>query len=384
MSEETPVKHPLNLLAATALIALSATGAEAVEVRLKAPQGVEAQRASAWTDADYAAARPMMKKATTLGAAAYDFNAAAEKGRQQPQVDVAGHRGGADASHLAVVRRVAGSLADAAADLDAVMPEAVGTNNIQFTSSRATFNSAIDKSYPFRTVGKLFFKDATGAGYMCSASVIKPGVVLTAGHCVHSGSGGTAGWYNSFEFIPGYRKVGATEYRPYGTWTSWAQATTTTDWYNSAGAVPNLRDWALIVFNRDAATKRVGDYTGWLGYQYPALIGKHNTVLGYPGNLDSGLIMHRVDSAISDNGGNNGLWGSDMRGGSSGGPAVLNFQYTYSGVSASTLDNGSNRATSVVSWGYISEAPQVQGGSQLDSVFGTMITNTCTTFPWAC
>lgn len=89
------MKHPLNLLTAAALITLSAA-AGAGEVRLKAPQLPEGQRASTWTDADYAAARPMMKKANLLGSAAFDFNAAAEKGRQQPQVDVAGHRGGAD------------------------------------------------------------------------------------------------------------------------------------------------------------------------------------------------------------------------------------------------------------------------------------------------
>ena len=45
--------------------------------------------------------------------------------------------------------------------------------------------------------------------------------------------------------------MGATETRPYGTWTNWAYARTTTDWVTGGGAVPNLRDWAVIVFNKD-------------------------------------------------------------------------------------------------------------------------------------
>jgi hypothetical protein len=73
-----------------------------------------------------------------------------------------------------------------------------------------------------------------------------------------------------------------------------------------------------------------------------------------------------------------------MTGGSSGGPVILNFRQDYVGISPFTQDNGSNRATSVVSWGYTSPGPQVQGGSQFNSVFGALFTDACTRFPTAC
>jgi V8-like Glu-specific endopeptidase len=114
------------------------------------------------------------------------------------------------------------------------------------------------------------------------------------------------------------------------------------------------------------------------------MIGRHMTVLGYPANLDSGTQMHRVDSQVNNGGTNNGIWGSDMTGGSSGGPVVLNFRQDYVGLSGSTQDNGANRLTSVVSWGYISTGPQVQGGAQFDGTFGSMLSATCSAYAWAC
>jgi V8-like Glu-specific endopeptidase len=114
------------------------------------------------------------------------------------------------------------------------------------------------------------------------------------------------------------------------------------------------------------------------------MIGRHLTVLGYPANLDNGTQMHRVDSMVNNGGSNNGLWGSDMTGGSSGGPVILNFRQDYTGLSSSTQDNGANRATSVVSWGYTAPGPQVQGGSQFNATFATMFNQTCSAYGWAC
>jgi V8-like Glu-specific endopeptidase len=215
--------------------------------------------------------------------------------------------------------------------------------------------------------------------------MIKPGVVLTAGHCVHSGNGASTGWYNSFEFIPAYRRVGSKITQPYGDWTNWASATTTIDWFAGGGGVPNTGDWALIVFNKDANNNRIGDYTGWLGWGYPLQVGRHNTILGYPANLDSAGQLHRVDAAVNDYGSlNNGTYGSDMQGGSSGGPNVLNWRVDYTDTSTLPSENWGNIATSVVSWGYVSSTPKVQGGSQFNATFSNMLTTVCTNYAWAC
>ncbi|HSI61330.1 MAG TPA: trypsin-like serine protease [Ideonella sp.] len=373
------MKNPARNALALALAAAGLTGLATAQADTKATSisnsGIALQ--SGWTDADYANAKTLTPKVNHLPASSFDYNAAAAQA-QAPKADVAGRRGGADAKHLLEQRLMPVTAGEMDAD-GGLSPEAIGTGNINFTSTRLL--KALDTAYPTRTVGKLYFKKPSGATYMCSGSMIKPGIVVTAGHCIHDG---VSSFYNSFQFIPGYRKVGAVETRPYGTWTNWAYARTTSDWVSGGGGVPNLRDWAVIVFNKDAAGKRIGDYTGWLGYQYPSMIGKHQSVVGYPGNLDLGGQMHQTSSMVNNYGSNNGIYGSDMEGGSSGGPSVLNFRIDYTNSSTAPSDNNGNRVTSVVSWGYIDPAQKVQGGSQFDSVFGTIVSDTCTSYAWAC
>lgn len=366
--------HPL--VAATALLA--ATLSHAADTPDVKSLRVPAAQTASFTSAEREAAKTLMPRVSYLPDAVFDYNAAAAQGAAGKGQRQAGQKGGANADHLFQMER-----ADKGAEDDGVSPQAVGTGALQFTSSRVS-PKTLDTTYPVRAVGKLYFKIGT-AGYMCTGSVIKPGVVLTAGHCVHSGNGASTGWYNSFEFIPGYRKVGTTITKPYGSWTSTASVYTSTDWYNGGGGVPNVGDWALIVFNKDASAKRVGDYTGWLGWGYPYLIGKQTSVLGYPGNLDLGGQLHRIDAMGTNYGSlNTGTWGSDMEGGSSGGPTVLNWQVGYTNSSSAPSENWSNMATSVVSWGYISTAPKVQGGSQFNATFGNMMTSVCSAYAWAC
>lgn len=219
---------------------------------------------------------------------------------------------------------------------------------------------------------------------MCTGSMIKPGIVVTAGHCVHSGNGAASGWHNSYQFIPGYRKVGSVATAPYGVWSSYQSVATSSAWYSGGGGVPNARDYAVIVFNRNASGLRIGNYTGWLGYGSGGMIGNHITAIGYPGNLDLGGQAHRTDSMATSVGGNNGSWGSDMEGGSSGGPVVLNWRVDYTNSSAAPSQNAGNIVTSVVSWGYVSTAPKVQGASVFDATFMSMVAGRCTAYPWAC
>ena len=256
-------------------------------------------------------------------------------------------------------------------------PDAVGGGGLQFTSSQV-FPPAADTFYPWSTTGKLWFT-INGAWYICSGTMVKPAIVVTAGHCVHSGNGTSSGWYANWQFVPAYRSGAA----PYGIWTNWAFANTTGTWYSGGGGVPNDADYAVIVFGRNAAGYRIGDYTGWMGWQYPNLIGRHVTVLGYPANLDSGVINHRVDGAVNQGSGYTGVWGSDMTGGSSGGSVVFNFRVGYSG-SPSGWEFNEDRIVSVVSYGHTDTSMMVQGGSQFDSRFQTLLNNTCASFPWAC
>lgn len=354
-----------------------------------APQGIvsmpagQAGMAQARSTPDYRGAQSVLPSIAAMPPRAFDFNAAYALGQRAPEAGDVGQVGGtADASGLArqlfTLTPEEQQLQQQSVTMRGATPEAVGTQGLQFTSSQV-YPTQADTSFPTRATGKLWFEKVPGSGswFVCSGTMIKPGIVLTAGHCVSSGGGG---WYGSFQFVPGYRSGAA----PYGSWTSWATATTTTEWFNGGGGVPNGGDYALIVFNKNASGYRIGDYTGWLGWQYPALIGKHVSVLGYPNNLDGGAINHRIDAQATSGSSNTGLWGSDMTGGSSGGGVVLNFRKAYTSSTTAPSDNGDNRLVSVVSYGPTATGPMYQGGSVFDSRISTMLTNMCTAYAWAC
>jgi V8-like Glu-specific endopeptidase len=330
---------------------------------------------------DFRAARSVLPILKALPAQAFDFNAAAALGRTAVQADEAGHAGSVDARGLAL--RLPDEATAPAVDAPqapqaapATRRDAVGTQGLQFTSSQV-FPSQVDTSYPHRATGKLWFETSPGQWSTCSASMIKPGIVATAGHCVASGTGR---WYGSFVYVPAYRSGSA----PYGVWSSWATVTTTNQWFTGGGTVPNGGDYGLIIFHKNAAGYRIGDYTGWLGYQFPALVGKHVTVLGYPGNLDGGAINHRVDAQTTAGAAGTGLFGSDMTGGSSGGAVVLNFRTNYSSSTSAPADNGENRLVSVVSYGPVATGPKYQGGSVFDARLTSMLSSLCTGYAWAC
>lgn len=260
----------------------------------------------------------------------------------------------------------------AAADrAQAVDPGAVGVFGAHYTSTRvfplftgsgAPFSA--DRAYPYTTVGMLFFS-IDGSPYVCSASVIQRRVVATAGHCVHSGTSG--GFHNNWVFVPAFRDGTA----PFMVWT-WRYATVTGTWATGGGGVPNAADYAMIEFgdqplSTGGAPVKLGNVTGWLGWQTLSLDGNHTSKLGYPCNLDGCLRMQNVMSSnFRATAPNNVEYGSDARGGSSGGPWVQNFQTLQSG-GASGSNTGSNRIVGVTSYGYVETEPKVQGASILDS-----------------
>jgi V8-like Glu-specific endopeptidase len=221
-----------------------------------------------------------------------------------------------------------------------------------------------DRAYPYSTVGKLFFSIG-GSPYVCSASVIQRRVVATAGHCVHSGT--ASGFHSNWVFVPAFRDGVA----PLKQW-NWRYVTTTATWANGGGGVPNAADYAMIEFGDQAMTTggplvKLGNVTGWLGWQTGSLASNHTSKLGYPCNLDSCQKMQNITSsnlrAVSPN---NVEYGSDARGGSSGGPWVQNFAVLSVGGGTGS-NTGQNRVVGVTSYGYTSVDPKVQGASVLDS-----------------
>ncbi len=253
-------------------------------------------------------------------------------------------------------------------EYDAIEGDNFGTLNGQFSSSRV-FPDAATTTYPYLTVGKLFFTIPGQGNFICSGSVLRRRVILTAGHCVHSGT--SAGFYTNFMFVPAFRNGVA----PVGTF-NWQFVTTTSTWASGGATFPNAADYAMIE-PRDNGATVIGNVTGFLGFQTQKLIPNHAHLLGYPANHDSGNRMHQVTSESLRTASPNCVeYGSDMRGGSSGGPWVQNFGVPAVGQTGG-LNTGSNRVIGITSYGFVSTTPLIQGSSIPDSRFTTLLNNIC-------
>ena len=290
---------------------------------------------------------------------------------------------------------------------DAVSPNAYGSSQEKwpYTTSRVAVqakgnsqNTAAKTpvtSLPYRLTGKLWVRFDAG-WFVCTASLIKKNVLISAAHCVHNygkkeaGFGKEARWYpanisNSFP--------GSGEEQPYGEFIATKVSIpspyfdgTDTCAQGAVGVVCN-NDIAVIVLKpRDgkAASQILGGtYSyGWNGYSFiksPAF-GKASvaavTQLGYPVAFDGGYQMQRTDSFgkyVEDKGTNgkplkNTQLGSAQTGGSSGGPWLVNFG-TKPKITEGEATPGNkaqlNTIVGMTSWGYTQPGPNVQGASWL-------------------
>lgn len=253
---------------------------------------------------------------------------------------------------------------------------AFGTFGLPYTTTRvqegnqsaagATSANRLSTTYPYRTIGKLTFTQ----GY-CSASLIRRGVIVTAAHCIQNfGSGGAV--FTNFQFRPGhYGATGATaaQVAPHGTWNAWSFVRPAT-WANGTdigcGAARD-NDLAVIALRKNANGQFAGNLVGWMAYGWnnysfvtsPKTGNLHTaavSTLGYPALMDSGTIMQRTDgptytTAVCNAG---QLWqGSNLTGGSSGGPWVVNFSGRNAVLSGgAVLGTQSTMAViGVTSWG---------------------------------
>ena len=269
-----------------------------------------------------------------------------------------------------------------------VAPQEFGTSNHPFSTAKADLSAATNTLYPYRASGKLFFKDGASS-FVCSASLIKRGVVVTAAHCVSKF--GARRFYNTFQFIPGYRNGVA----PYGVWTG--IPTVLTSYFNgtdscAVSGIVCVNDVAVIRLTAKSGAYP-GTSTGWYGYGYNGWSFTsggltHITQTGYPVCLDNGQYMERNDSHgfKSASNSNNTIIGSLMCGGSSGGPWLANFGYrpALTATTAGTYPNP-NIVVGVTSWGYTSTAIKQQGASPfLSTNIVPLVNAACTAAPAAC
>jgi V8-like Glu-specific endopeptidase len=262
----------------------------------------------------------------------------------------------------------------AAGDADrfgSVSEPASGSAGGYFTSARLVPTTA-DRSYPYSTVGKLFFHIPGKGDFYCSAAVIRVRIVATAAQCLHSGNN-NPGFYEDFQFVPAYRDGSA----PLGTW-DWNFVSVPSTWANGNGKLPSAADYGLLELldqSISGQTRKVGEVTGYLGYQVSRLRPNHAHLLGYPSNFDGGGKLHQVTAqALRAAANNNVEYGSDMRGGSGGGPLIQDF--------------GDNPALArwigALSYFNTSTAVKVEGASIPDSRFTSLIKSICAHKPGNC
>jgi V8-like Glu-specific endopeptidase len=286
------------------------------------------------------------------------------------------------------------TISDHDGDMEGPEPEEFGTGNQPFSTARADLFKAdtalaTNKRYPYRVSGRLYFQDPNNNTFVCSASMIKRGIVVTAAHCV--ANYGQSQFYHNWHFFPGYRNGNA----PYGDWTVY-QAWIKTAYYNgtdncAVSGVVCPDDVAVLILNTQGGTY-VGSQTGWYGYGwngYGFTNGiTHITQIGYPVCLDNGLLMERNDSQgfVSGSNSSNTIIGSLMCGGSSGGPWLNNF-----GIRPALTGTGNGTAADpnivvgVTSWGYIDTAVKQQGASPFTSNnIVSLVSSACNSQPAAC
>ena len=280
---------------------------------------------------------------------------------------------------------------------EGVAPTAFGTFNWPYTHARVAntnigFGAPLERvpvtGYPFRAAGKLVMTFGRST-FVCSASLIKKGVLVTAAHCVFNYGQKANGWATNVRFYPANVSNPFTTAQPYGVFTA-RRMYIPTVYFNGndtcqAGAIGIVcnNDIAVIVLNTRSGSHAgniVGWYTyGWNGYSYVTSnqFGNQHvadiTQLGYPVAWDNGYQMQRNNSfgkRVLGTGTNgkqllNTQLGSAMTGGSSGGPWMVNFGTSAAITGTATAGSAASRLVVVgtTSWGYVSTAPKVQGAS---------------------
>lgn len=227
---------------------------------------------------------------------------------------------------------------------------------------------------PYRQIGRYLFQKSDNLWYTCTAALIHRAILITAGHCVHDGSGSPSGWNQDGYFYPAFTNRFAENNQRYGRCRTTFYSTTTGWYYN--GSIQQGYDVAMALCGQLTGgtiawsqNRLPGGALGYLGFCFLNCTMGYNflTQVGYPGNYHNGLQMavsqHLEETAVS--GGPDFVYGTGMRGGSSGGPHIQNIGNLWDLATDPGQNTERNVIFAVTSWGYISEAFKLQGSSPI-------------------
>ncbi|MFC3690736.1 trypsin-like serine peptidase [Chenggangzhangella methanolivorans] len=264
----------------------------------------------------------------------------------------------------------------------------------EFGTSGMVYNTAYEPNPerdPSRRAGKLFFKD-NGDQFVCSASMVRRGVLVTAAHCVSQF--GENRFFSNFKYVPAYSDGAA----PFGEW-DWHTVIAPTKYLKGTDrcAVRGIvceSDVAVIIL-APQGSRYAGDATGYFGFavggfSYNNAGQAQITQLGYPVSLNGGEEMIRTDAqgVIDQSLANNTVMGSGQTGGSSGGPWLVNFGLgvTPDNTNPFGRDPQRNRVVGVTSWGYNDNGQMKQQGASFFTKknITTLVKDACKKVKAAC
>lgn len=150
------------------------------------------------------------------------------------------------------------------------------------------------KSYPFRVIGYLEAKSASGNYGSCSATLIGPRTVLTAAHCLYNHEDG--GWLDEFVFVPG---LNGPEDAPFGAYAY-------QDAYVVEGFITNYQGFygSVVPWDLGIVTlaEPAGDQLGWMGYNNFDDLGDFSAnIVGYPGDKPGGTMWRATCGVVAEN-----------------------------------------------------------------------------------
>ncbi|RLU81570.1 peptidase [Streptomyces griseocarneus] len=207
------------------------------------------------------------------------------------------------------------------------------------------------KGAPVKTVGRLFFVNASGADTWCTATSVKSGnrsVVLAAAHCVRRGASPVNTNF-TMVFVPGYSEKAQT---PYGVFP--VRATVTP----SSWAEESVNDIAALTVDA-VKGQRLTDVVGGQQVAFDRKSGGTVTAFGYPATRPQrGESLLYCAGTATAAPGDEWRVPCDMTGGASGGPWLADFDAkTGLGTLVSVNSHGDALDNSTAMFGPVLNTP---------------------------
>ncbi|QNE20002.1 hypothetical protein F1D05_21415 [Kribbella qitaiheensis] len=261
-------------------------------------------------------AAPLSAAVAAPAAPAPEVQAAATTGVRAPALPKSAPAGALDATGYWTAEKMRSAIpADLPGDAKPPANKAPDGNSTSGIASRPVAplgHQVLNDGVP-STAGKLFFSD-NGLNYVCSAATIAnnyKNLIITAGHCVHSGQGGN--WHSNIVFAPSYYNGASGA----GLW-NWSTARTFDSWMSSSDF---SHDQAFVTFGQRNGANLI-DAVGGNGLVWGNTRDQANTrIWGWPAEAPfNGEVPYYQDGNTFSYGSTDAAMSSNMNGGASGGP----------------------------------------------------------------